>query len=76
LVSHGDLNLAPHGDISPHESVCNQVEVPTKIENTHTHTHRETGAHIVFISVESSGKPHNGTPISKTERKQCPEQPL
>jgi len=32
-----DLNLGPHSNMSAHESVCIQVEVPTGIEKTCTH---------------------------------------
>jgi len=40
MFPNGDLNLGLHGDTSPHESVCIQVEVTTGIEKqacTHTH---------------------------------------
>ncbi len=45
--ARGDLILGPHGDTSPHESVCIQVEVLTRIEKQeHTHTHTHTHTHL------------------------------
>ncbi len=67
--ARGDLILGPHGDTSPHESVCIQVEVLTRIEKQeHTHTltsHTHTHTQSTFTS-KSILQPRKSSPCERT----------
>jgi len=52
LFPHWEVNLGPHGDTSPHESMCIQVEFPIGIEK-HVHVHTHTHTHIYQFSEDA-----------------------
>jgi len=58
LFPHWEVNLGPHGDTSPHESMCIQVEFPTGIEK-HVHVHTHTHTHIYQFSEDAKKMTNN-----------------
>ncbi len=54
LFTRGDLNLGPHCDMNPHESVCNSGLSPHQDRKTgrlHTHTHTYTHKRSLSLSL-------------------------